>query len=47
MDSGYKVLYISRFEMERYRSIECVPSTKGVQHTARGWECGTYDQTLQ
>ena len=47
MDSGYKVLYISRFEMERYRSVECVARTKGVEHAARGWECGTCDQTLK
>ena len=33
-----KVLYISRFKMERYRSVECVPSTKGVHHPTRRGE---------
>ena len=37
----------SNWEKDAYRCVECVPCTKGVEHTTRGWVCRADDQTLQ
>ena len=37
----------SNWEKDAYRCVECVPCTKGVEHTTRGCECRADDQTLQ
>ena len=49
LDSKSKTFNLadSNWEKDANRCVECVPCTKGIQHTARGWEGRADDQTLQ